>query len=197
MIFSRLFNKSEGQRGSLFLELIVVALGVILALSAEQYWAEMERSRLIDQNYSAVLAELASNREEIQSAYDYHLAAGPKSFESLDYLESRSGPIADASWYRGTQIPLLKHAAFDTALQMGVWAETNVPVAMAVNEAYACFERIEDTADYFQQALAETRRADGIRFFNIIGFAFSQLSFYEVQCLTAIDAATDALNTEE
>ncbi len=194
MILSRLFFRGEGRQPSLFLELIVVALGVILALAAEEYWADQERNRLINQNLQAVRAELEANQATIKASYAYHVDAGPKSFEALDYIES-TGKYADASWYDGFRVPLLRHAAFDTALQMGVWAETSVPVTAAVNEAYACFERIEKNADAYQRALAETRRTDGVRFFNIIGFAYAQLSGNEERCFTAISAALDALQT--
>lgn len=191
-MLSRLFFRSEGRQPSLFLELLVVVLGVILALGAEEYWAEQERIRLINQNLKAVEAELGANFERIQSSYEYHFQARPKSFEALDIIESE-GSYSDAGWYRGFDVPLLRHAAFDTALQMGVWAETPVPVTAAVNEAYACFERIEKTADSYQQAMAETRRADGLRFFNILGFAFGQLSGEEERCLKATTSALEAL----
>ncbi len=196
MVLSRLLFRGEGRQPSLFLELIVVALGVILALAAEEYWADQERQRLINQNLQAVGAELQANEVTIRASYEYHVEAAPKSFAALDYIES-TGQYADASWYTGFQVPLLRHAAFDTALQMGVWAETAVPVTAAVNEAYACFERIENTADAYQQALAGTRRTDGVRFFNIIGFAYSQLSGDEERCFKAINAAMDALKTGE
>ena len=192
VVLSRLFFRSEGRQPSLFLELIVVVLGVILALGAEEYWAEQERMRLIKQNLKAVQAELEANAAQIKVSYDYHIVAGPKSFAALDFIE-KTGSYADASWYNGFQVPLLRHAAFDTALQMGVWAETEVPVTAAVNEAYACFERIEKTADSYQQALAGTRRSDGTRFFNVIGFAYSQLSTNEERCIDAITVAQEAL----
>lgn len=195
MVLSKLLFRGEGRQPSLFLELIVVALGVILALAGEEYWADMERDRLINQNLEAVLAELQANEERLKVSYEYHAEVGPKSFEALDLLE-KGGGYADASWYSGFEVPLLRHAAFDTALQMGVWAETDVPVTAAVNEAYACLERIEKTSDAYQQALAETRRTDGIRFFNIIGFAYAQLSSDEEYCFEAIGVATTALKSQ-
>lgn len=198
MIFNRLFRRgtaADTNSPSLLLELIVVALGVILALAAEQYWANLERERLIEQNLEAVAAELVANREVISTSYDYHADTSPKSFQALEKLQS-TGEFVDASWFNGLKVPVVRRAAFDTALQMGVWAETDVATTAAINDAYACFERIETTAISYRTALAETRSTDGVRFFNVVGFAHSTLSEVEGRCLAAISIANSALERQ-
>ncbi|MGF1454237.1 MAG: hypothetical protein ACFB6R_02535 [Alphaproteobacteria bacterium] len=184
--------KHRGRLLGLAVELGVVTIGVLLALAFDQLREDWQQSAMARASLHAIDEELARNEKSIRDKVDYHEEASTRAFAALDTLDAGEA-FVDAAWYRGFEVPVVQEAAYLTALEIGVFARIDPPVSAIVTQAYLCQRVLDKIGDTYLVPLAETRRDQGQRFFNIIGFALSNLVSQDMQCLEDIAAARTRL----
>jgi len=192
-------SKSDITIGRIVYDMVVVCLGVFLALLLDQYWEQLNEEENNQAALNAIKSELEQNLEQVESKIEYHTTAREKSFEAVRLLEGGQDFINPSGWYTGLNVPLLRKASFTTALQIGTFNKMDPLLTAAVNDAYQCVDDLDRVLDTYMPALAQTRYNEGIRFFNIVGFAAADLANKETICVTRIRAAgqaiTDTLST--
>jgi len=169
-------SKSDITIGRIVYDMVVVCLGVFLALLLDQYWEQLNEEENNQAALNAIKSELEQNLEQVESKIEYHTTAREKSFEAVRLLEGGQDFINPSGWYTGLNVPLLRKASFTTALQIGTFNKMDPLLTAAVNDAYQCVDDLDRVLDTYMPALAQTRYNEGIRFFNIVGFAAADLA---------------------
>lgn len=136
--------------GKYILELLVVAFGVLLGLYVSNLNEKKHIQSNVDRTLEHIIAELESNVEKLERAYNYHdtLCVNFKNYqqsiEDLDFLEphyrSEFRHFKIPGW-KGTHMAGLEDIAFESAKINGVFQELDIELTQQISRAY----RIKDS----------------------------------------------------
>ncbi len=141
---------------------------------------------------SSIQQELLLNLAELEEKAEYHERISPLAFEALKNLEGGAA-YTDSSWLEGVKYPVTRTAFFTTALQIGTFNQVSPALTASINGAYQCFDQLSNLTNAYLPTLVETKYNDGLRFFNIIGFATASLCNTEKVCIAQITTADQAI----
>jgi hypothetical protein len=125
------------------LELILIVVAVLLALSLDQWRADRESRQRAETARQAIADELWSNREAVRAALDYH---GTKLSALYRYAHPDSaGRSPDARFFdRGFVSPAqLLSTAWETARETGALESLDYDQLLGISKVYAQQRRYE------------------------------------------------------
>lgn len=144
--------------GHIVLEAALVAMGVVLALAANEWRQEVHSRETAEQALGSIRAELEVNHAAIDTALSYHTAIA----ESLRaHLSTRRTP-SHRLFSRGYIAPaLLQRDAWDTARQTNALAPLPYQRVLAISRIYSLLKSYETQKESSGRVIYETLFKEG------------------------------------
>lgn len=141
-----------------FFEAFFVLLGVVLAWSANAWWANRAQAERASVALHAIETEMRTNLDAVRSALTYHEGL----LEGLRARTPESPPLSPGGFPRGfiAPAPMLR-AAWDTAQTTGALEKVAYARLLDTARLYAAQRRYEQQASSVGQIIYETMLARG------------------------------------
>lgn len=190
------FNRPGPRLGTFLGELALIVIGILLALSVDEWRQERARAAAGEQAILSIRAELVANRELAVEAREYHVGRSARIRESFGGAE----PLTRDDFPRGFTMPArFMSAAWDTAREAGELSAVDRELRRQVAVVYAWQERygsqIDAVSALIYRELYESGGRGGVSkpggLLMLIGsFAYreGELIEYFDEALVAIDA---------
>ncbi len=132
----RWFRKRGIDLGDLAVETFAVILGILIALTINNWSTSREKSEHLRQARAAIHDEVRTNREKLAELRDYYTG-----FISKAELQPSFTTLANACQYvdgwHGFQVPIPLSSAYETTLATGLLAQMDFAESRRIAELYA------------------------------------------------------------
>lgn len=174
----------------LFLEMLVITFGVLLAFGLNAWWEGRKQAEFDRVTLSQINIEIDRNYDAIDSVYKYRLDLYPK----IVAIERGELSVADIE-YRGTRSPRLETAAYDLALVSGVFGRVEPEKAQTLVKTYLNFDNVNQTHRLYANSLPtlilQMENREDPKFARFMQMAFLDMIFVEGDTLNHISEFTE------
>jgi hypothetical protein len=174
----------------LFLEMLAITFGVMLAFVLNEWRSESKRKAFTELSLTQVEAEIDRNYDKINAAYDYHV----KLYKNVIAAQNDGRTLAEIG-FRGTQPPRLERAAYEIALGNSVFAQHDPEESQRIVATYLDFENVSRTHALYSSGLPnlilQVESDKDARVLQYMQSAFMDFIYSEAETLNKIASYTD------
>lgn len=180
----------------LFLEMLAITFGVLLAFGLNAWWQDRSLAEFDRVSLSQIQTEIDRNYDTIKIGYDYRTNLYPK------LLNVERGVLSMSKIeFQGTRPPRIETAAYDLALTSGVFARIEPGKAQTFIRTYLDFENIENTHTLYAASLPnlvlQMESQNDPRIATFMRMAFMDMIFAEGETLNKIASMSEKPTVEE
>lgn len=196
-MFKRPSLNRPGPRVGTFLgELALIVIGVLLALSVDEWRQERARVAAGEAAIESIRVELAANREKAIESRDYHDGRAARIGDSFGGGE----PLTRNDFPKGFTMPArFSRAAWETAREAGELTAVDRELRQEIAEAYAWQERyaaqIDAVSALIYQELYDSGGREGVSNPGGLMMLIRSFQYRELQIIGFFDVALAAIDT--
>jgi hypothetical protein len=181
--------------GTFLAELSLIVIGILLALSVDEWRQSRARMAAGEEALQSVRAELEANRALAVESRDYHMGRAARIRESFGGVET----LGREDFPRGFILPArFQSAAWDTAREAGELTAVDRGLRQEIAVAYKWQERYEAQAqavsELIYQELYESGGRDGVSNPGGLMMLIASFAFREAQIIERFDEALQVID---
>lgn len=174
----------------LFLEMLAITFGVLLAFALNEWRSESKQRAFIDLSLAQVEAEIDRNYKTVLRTYEYHV----RMYKNIVAAQQDGRSLMEIE-FRGTQPPKLERAAYEIALGNAVFAEHDPKESQEIVAIYLDFENIEKIHGLYSSGIPNliffVENEGDPRVLQYMQTAFIDFIYAEAETLNRLARKTD------
>lgn len=182
-------------RFGLLREFIIVVIGALIALAADDYQEASERAERDRQVLVMLKNEIESNIQAVENSDGYHQRMLPKITESLRLMETESRFVMPEGFDNDREIEAVE-AAFELAKISGTLSRVSPDTGLILSRAYDELGRFDEKRSQTDLATIQSSFKDGVRYFIMKRVALEIEVEYQRVMIPLYKQALKAINTE-
>lgn len=188
-------NRPGPRLGTFLGELALIVIGVLLALSVDEWRQGRARAAAGEEAIQSIRAELVANRELAVDSRDYHMGRAARIRESF----GEGAALGRDDFPRGFTMPArFQRAAWDTAREAGELTVVDRGLRQEIAVAYRWQERyeaqVQAVSALIYQELYESGGREGISNPGGLMMLIGSFAFREGQIIERLDEALAAID---
>ena len=171
-------------RLTLFREFVIVIIGALIALAADDYQEASERAERDQQVLVMIQTELKANLEFIAEAGDYHSGIQPKWLESADLFAKDGNFTIPEGWEDTRQIESY-NAAYQLAVINGTLSRIAPESGIKLTRVYDEMANFDEERSQIALATIQSSFRDGTRYYTLRNVGL-QLEIRYIETMTPL-----------
>ena len=180
-------------RLSLLREFVIVIIGALIALAADDYQEASERAERDQQVLVMIKTELQANLDFISEAGDYHSRIQPKWLESADLFAKEGNFTIPDGWQDTRQIESY-NAAYQLAVINGTLSRITPESGIKLTRVYDEIANFDEERSQIALATIQSSFRDGTRYYTLRNVGL-QLEIRYIETMTPL--LEEAINVVE
>ena len=176
-------------------EFIIVIVGALIALAADDYQEASERAERDRQVLVMLKKELDANVQAIRMSDGYHQEMVPKIVNSLRLIEEENRFVMPEGFDNDREIEAVD-AAFELAKISGTLSRLSPDTGIILSRTYDELSRFDDRRSQIDLATIQSSFKDGVRYFIMKRVALEIEIEYQKTMLPLYEQAQAAIESE-